>query len=199
MLASGLLPGQRVGRAWIIERADLWQVDEHRREVGRPWRAESAWVLLALANGEEVDVSAVERSRARRRLDAGLDSVVGKLGARADRRRFYAHPSVVERLENSADVVLSGVSAAGEHGLELVAGEELEGYVRASALADLVEQFALEEGARRSNVILRVVDDSVWPFHADESVAPSPVVAVDLLESADDRSRRAGIALLEGR
>ena len=197
MLADGIVSGQRVGRAWVIDRSALDELRDRRPEVGRPWRAASAWVLLALANGEDIEVSAVERSRARRRLESGLARLVGRLGARARRRRFYAHPSVIDRLASSSDVVRSGVSAADEHELDLVAGDLFEGYVRESAICGLVERFALDEDAERSNVLFRVVDDDIWPFRADEVVASTPVVAVDLLEAGDDRSRRAGAALLE--
>ena len=41
-------------------------------------------------------------------------------------------------------------------------------------------------------MVLRVVNDGLWPFGPDEAVAPLPVVAVDLVEVGDGRSRRAG-------
>jgi hypothetical protein len=59
----------------------------------------------------------------------------------------------------------------------------------------VVQRYALEEDPERPNLLLRVVDDDVWPFEAGTNIAPRPVVAVDLLESDDDRSRRAGLEL----
>jgi len=197
MLAHGLLRGERVGRAWVIDRSALRQIGDRRPEVGRPWRSASAWALLALANGEDIAVSASERSRARLRLESGLARSVGRLSARAQRRDFYAHPAVVRRLADSSDVVRSGVSAASEYDLDVVASDLFEGYVRASVAPALIERFALEQGAERPTVIMRVVEDDVWPFGDDQAVVPLPVVAVDLLEAEDGRSRRAGAALLE--
>ena len=73
-------------------------------------------------------------------------------------------------------------------------GEGVELYLSRADLDEVVAGFGLA-GAGRSipNVVLHVVDS--WPFDADERVAP-PVVALDLLEHRDERSRRAGGELL---
>jgi len=71
----------------------------------------------------------------------------------------------------------------------------LEAYLPASALLGLVDRFALEESPHRPNIILLVVDDAGWPFGPNVDVAPLPVVAVDLLQLNDERSR-AGAELL---
>jgi len=47
MLADGVLAGERVGRAWVIDFNDLEHVEHHRPEVGRPWSPASAWAVLA--------------------------------------------------------------------------------------------------------------------------------------------------------
>jgi hypothetical protein len=196
MLAHGVLAGERVGRAWVIDSNDLRQVEHRRPEVGRPWSPASAWAVLALADGEDPDLSPVERSRARRRLAQGLDVVAGRLSARAELRRFYAHPSVLDRLAAAPAVVRGGISAAAEHGADLVATDGIEGYVRANDLDQLVAKFSLDDEAGRPNVVLRVVDDAAWPFRPGQVVAGRAVVAVDLFESDDPRSRRAGADLL---
>jgi len=194
MLADGVLDGERVGRAWIINREQLHQVAGLRPKVGRPWSPASAWAVLALADGEQVDLSPVERSRAKKRLAQGLDHLVGRLAARCERRRFYAHPGVLDRLAD--EVVRAGISAAAHHGADLVIGESVEGYVRAGEIGQLVKQFGIDEHAERPNVLLRVLSDDVWPFEADQRYAGRSVVGVDLLESEDPRSRRAGAELL---
>ena len=197
MLAHGTLAGQQVGRTWVVDRASL-ELFRHRRPlVGRPWQPTSAWALLAVASGRAAALSASQRSRARRRLETGLEHFLGRLAVRAESYRYYAHPSVVGMLANEAGVVRSGVSAASHYQLDVVAVYEFEGYVRSSVLPDLVEQLALDEHSERPNVVLRVVKDDFWPFGLDENVAPAPVVAVDLLEAGDGRSRRAAIRLLE--
>lgn len=194
MLADGVLDGERVGRAWIIDREQLHRVAGLRPEVGRPWSPASAWAVLALADGEEVDLSPVERSRARKRLGEGLDHLVGRLAARCERRRFYAHPGVLDRLAD--EVVRAGISAAAHCGADLVIGESVEGYVRAGEIGQLVKHFGLDEQAARPNVLLRIVDDGAWPFDSDRRYAGRSIVGVDLLESEEPRSRRAGAELL---
>lgn len=197
MLADGLLRGDQVGRAWIVDRESARDAQRRQRDVGRPWSSRSAWALLALANGDEPEVSAVELIRARRRLEDGLESMVSKLRARADERRFYAHPSVLERLANLLGFVRSGASAVEEYRADLVPGEVVEGYLPASDIDDVVRRLALESDPDHPNVFIRVVDDGVWPFDVGQKVASLPVVAIDLLDSSDERSRRAGRALLE--
>jgi hypothetical protein len=94
-------------------------------------------------------------------------------------------------------MVRGGVSGAKEHRVDLVVRDATEVYVRAGEMADVVNSYALDEDADRPNVILRVVEDEAWPFHDDVRVAPWPVVAVDLLDADDERSRRAGLELIE--
>jgi excisionase family DNA binding protein len=199
MLADGVIAGERVGRAWVIDADQVWSAKAQLPEVGRPWNASSAWAVLALAGGEDPDLDPIERSRARKRLAQGLPAILGRLGARAQRRRFYAHPGVLGRLGEAPQVVRSGLSASVDHDADLVAGEGFEGYVRSSALDVLVVKFALDGDAPRPNVLLRVVHDAEWPFSQDQRVAPRAVVAVDLLDSDDPRARRAGAELAAGR
>lgn len=195
LLASGQLRGQQVGRSWVIEPHEVEQL--RRRGVGRPWSAASAWAVLNVADGQGRDLSPAERSRARQRLrQHGLDGLVGPLRSRAEARSFYGHPSALDRLVDDPGVVRGGVSAARDHDADLIAGEPIELYVRRSRLAELVDRYALDSDADRPNVLVRIVDDDAWPFGDDAGVAPWPVVAVDLLDAGDDRSRRAGLELI---
>ena len=154
MLSYGTLAGQRVGRTWVVDRADLELFKHQRPPVGRPWQPTSAWALLAVASGRGAALSASQRARARRRLETGLEHLLGRLAVRAEPRRYYAHPSVVGMLAAAADVVRSGVSAANHYQLDLVVVDEFEGYVRSSVLPDLVDQLALDEHGERPNVVL---------------------------------------------
>lgn len=196
MLADGTLRGSRIGRVWAIDRASLDLVADRGTNVGRPWKAASAWAVLALADGCEIEGSAVARSRARRRLAGGLLPLAERLRARAETRRFYGHPSVLERLPGPARAVRTGLSATGEHRLDLIAIGGYEAYIPESDIAEVARRFALIEEAERPNIVLRAVEDEVWPFRPDEEVAPIPVVALDLLDANDDRSQRLAMSLL---
>jgi len=198
MLAGGLLDGERVGRAWMIEAKNLRRVGRSRPKVGRPWSDASAWAVLALAERQASGLSPVERSRAKKRLALGLDKIADRLAARADQRSFYVHPSVLVQLRESSNVVRGGVSAAADVGADILAQGEYEGYVSSRQIVELVSSLGMDEQAARPNVVLRVVDESVWPFEPGQRVAGRSVVAVDLLESDDPRSRRAGMNLLVG-
>jgi len=195
MLADGVLDGERIGRAWAIDAGQIQAVGRLRPRVGRPWSAASAWALLALADGKEPQLSPVALSRAKKRLAGGLEHVAGRLASRADLRRFYAHPSVLERVAQAREIVRCAFSAAAVRCPDLLASDGFEGYIRAGDLESLVSLFALDGDAERPNVVLRVVDDDVWPFGESQRVADRAVVAVDLLESDDARSRRSGAEL----
>ena len=200
MLADDLVPGVRIGRAWGLEQRDLDRFKDHRASIGRPWSASSAWAALAVADGNDSALAPVDRSRARHRLSGrGLLGVINRLVARAERQDFYGHPSVLPRLANEPNLILSGVSAAAEHRADILASDFLEAYIPLSEAESIARRYALVSNAERSNIVLRIVEDSVWPFASGDRIAPRAVVAVDLLESEDDRSRRAGSALAQRR
>lgn len=195
MLERGELEGQRVGWSWIIDRKVLERA-RRRPEVGRRWSPEAAWALLEIAAGERPNVSDVEASRAKHRLaEHDLDVLVMKLASRGEIRRFYGHKSVLEPLAHEDKVVRSGVSAAGEHNADIIALEFLEAYVLKGRIEKLVKKYALESSPERPNILFRVVDDEVWPFPKNAKFASRVVVAVDLLDADDERSRRAGAGL----
>lgn len=196
LLASGEMNGQQVGRSWVIDGAAIDRLRPKR--VGRPWSAASAWAVLELAAGGDPELSPVERSRAHKRLaESGLADLVGQVRSRSERREMYAHPSALDRIVDEVEVVRGGVSVLNAYDVDLIVSDEAEIYVRASKVAGLQDRYALDPEADRPNLVVRVVDDDVWPFDEGENVAPWPVVAVDLLDANDERSRRAGLELIE--
>ena len=105
--------------------------------------------------------------------------------------------AVVARLVEDVRVVVGGVSAAAGVGADLVVSGRVDGYVRAGDVPALVAEFGLEPlPFGEGNVVLRVVSE-VWPFDERERVAPRLVVALDLLDDADGRTKRAGDSLLD--
>lgn len=196
MISDRRLPAGRVGRVWAIDERDLNAV--RRRPAHRPWKPASAWAVLAAADGPPSEsLAAYERHRALKRLQSGLRNIVTLLSERADRRTFYAHPADVERIIATSGTVRTAASAAEEHDIDLVGPGPAEAYVSESALEGIVARFHIEERSERPNLVLRVVDDACWPFPDGAVAASRAVAAVDLLESDDDRARRAGTKLLE--
>jgi hypothetical protein len=108
-----------------------------------------------------------------------------------------AHRGLTERLADDHRIVLSGVSAAAAHRARLTALGVLEAYVRAGDLAALIHEYALAEPSPgvAENVLLRI-PVSKWPFEEGERIAGRAVVAVDLIDTGDERSVRAARRLL---
>ena len=152
--------------------------------------------MLALANGDAVQASPVDRSRAKKRLQVGLEPLAKRLFSRAQSRWFYGHPAVHSEVLSHPSVVASGVSALNAHSVDLIVSDQAEAYVPESRVSELADRFALDADSDKPNVQLRVVNDDDWPFEADQRVAPAPVVAVDLLDADDERSQRAARELL---
>ena len=196
---AGRIPARRIDeRQWVVD-VDVAQLAAYARHApGRPLSARSCWALLAVADGHEpaAGLSASERARARERARALADVPVGWLSGRASIHRFAAHRGVLDHLAEDERLVLGGGSAAQHHGADLIALERVEAYVREADLEPLVAGYALRPAlAGAANVLLRV-PGRAWPFGSASRIAPAPTVGVDLVDAADERSVRAGRALL---
>lgn len=196
MLSDGSIEGQRVGRGWVIEEHALRLADAQRRPAHRPWSPAVAWAVLALADGIEPQCKPYERHRAAQRLALGLPNILGCLSSRSRKRHFYAHPEERDLIAAYPGVVRTGASVAPEHGIGLVGSGPLHAYLSQAIMQAVSERFVLLEESERPNLWFQVVSDDLWPFPDDAQVAPPAVVAVDLLESEDERCRAAGFELL---
>ncbi|MPZ54457.1 MAG: hypothetical protein GEU79_17305 [Acidimicrobiia bacterium] len=198
MIADGSLNAERQGKEWAVEPRSLERNRRHPRPAGRPWKPSSVWALIALVEGYDDQLGPLDRHRARQRLDrSGLEELAPRLSSRAELRRFYCHPSGLEPLANEEAFVRSGVSAAAEHNAGIIARDVIEGYVSYADASPLIDHYGLEESTDQPNVLMRIVQDDVWPFPPSAQVAPRSVVALDLLETDEPRARRAGARLLE--
>ena len=200
LAVSGHIPARKLGRDWAIDVDRVGPRDFGRRGRGRPLSARSSWAILDMLAGKQSEgLSRSERIRARGRLAAIADSASGDLSARAEVSRYVVHRGLSERLANDSRLVLGGVSAASHYRADLVALEEVEGYVRAEDLARLISDYALvpPSAGVRANVLLRVPAPG-WPFDEGEQIASRAIVAVDLIDAGDERSVRAGRKLLAG-
>lgn len=190
LAAAGRLPARRVGRAWLIS------LDEHapERPRGRRFSARAAWGVLGV--GEE-RLSRSERQRARQRRERLLDLPPSALANRAEVHRLYAHPSVLPRLQADPRFLASGVSACERYGADLLAADQLEGYVPQGAFQALRRDLGLIEppAGVAAHLILRIPRPD-WPFAEGIDVVPLLVVIADLLDAGDPRSVRAARILL---
>ena len=199
--ADGELVAYRLGREWAIDEQGLGRL--RRRPEGRPLGPRSCWLLLFAVSGADAHglaPSRVDRQRSReraRRLIADGFSEAD-LASRAELQRFRGSPDQVASLLRDNRVVRSGISAAAELGSSLLdSAREFEGYVRDQDLSAVVRELRLEPAplGEHGRILLRV-PQSAWPFPDDLRVAPRGVVAADLSESHDPRSRDAADELL---
>jgi hypothetical protein len=199
MAVHGQLAASKIGDRWLVERS---AVETRRRKgghSGRPFAPHSAWVLLLLASGQTVEgIDPSVRSRLRRavRVD-GLAKLAPRLVRRAESQHFDVHPGELRYLLEDPAFLQTGISAAGEYGLDLLSGHEADGYVAASGLKQLIADHALSAADPGSgNVRVRLVPDKAWRHLADAKIAPTAAVAIDLAEDPDPRSASAGKQML---
>ena len=197
LIERGALPGRKLANRWLVPAHALHNSSITARVEGRPFSSENAWGLLFLASGKPAEwLSAVERSRLKARLKAPRFPFASRFRRRANVAYLRGDERALRKIVADDQFVRSGVSAAEHHNVDVVAPGVVEGYLPKERLAKLSHEHALRavpEGS--ANLIVRAVDD-LWPFKS-ERVAPEAVVAVDLIDSADQRSRRAGSELLK--
>jgi len=167
------------------------------RERGRPYDPKNAFALLFLASDEEPNwIRADVRSRLQRRLAEGsLKRDLPRLRGRARRVALRAGEPALKAIQKDREFIRSGVSGAIEYGADIAALGVIEGYYPAAKLATIVYRYALRQvDEAQANLIVHELGDRI-PF-GKRSIMPPAVVAIDLLEAGDARSRRAGQRLL---
>lgn len=205
MVASGKLAGRRVGRAWLIDDASLAKAQGMPRRRGRPLSPAHAWAALdLLAGGDAVWLSAVARSQLRavlRSVRPGDDARWSALlQHRADTQPVAGHPSSIQRLLASPDVVASGPAAARDHGLGVVTVDAMpEAIIALPDWQRLSEQLHLAPTQDRSQARL-VAHFPRWPGALEAILGSHKLaqlaVAADLLDSPESRVRNAGLDAL---
>ena len=104
---------------------------------------------------------------------------------RAERIERRAHPSDLPRILSEPGVVRGGLSAAQDHGIELVVAGVIEIYVDRRRVGDVMRRYELVPSGE-PNVILHVAD--VASALDGRVVMPVGVAIVDLLESNEPRA-----------
>jgi excisionase family DNA binding protein len=201
MASQGGIQATKIGGRWLI---DLDAVEARRRvgaHAGRPFEAHNAWAVLLIASGVELEgVHPVVRSRLKRALRSdGIVGLAPRLVRRGESRFFNVHPGEIRYLLEDPGFLRTGISAAGEYGLELVPGGEADGYVGDGKLGELVAEHALLASETTSGVVhVRVVTERAWHYLESAKCAPLAAVALDLAEDPDPRSALVGRRALRG-
>lgn len=198
LLLAGELKGRKLGGRWLV---DAYASDERARSAsvdGRAFSPRRAWGLIELLSGDDASwLDAPARSRLRARLARGrLEQLLPRLRKRAKVHYLRAGPAAVKKIRAAKGFIASGVSAASAYHAAILAPEQVDGYVSARQLRELQYRLALESvDPPAANIVLRVA--TFRPALRGRRVAPSGAVAVDLMDSPDQRSRRAGVELAE--
>jgi excisionase family DNA binding protein len=192
LIAQGRLPAVRIGRDWFVAIGDLTRFQQTPRRSGRPLTPRRAWDVLHAAEA----TGRVEIARSAATRDPFW--LVNLVRRRATVRRLHALDSLVPDIEQA--VVAGGESAGRQHGIApRDARPVCDGYINAPNAAQITDRLALVAAYGEDvNVILRVVDDSLWPFEEHTHVVGPLVAAVDMLsDPIDDRSIEAALPIVE--
>ena len=198
LLRAGALPGQRVGRDWVVpSSAVVLAANRPARAAGRPPAPRRAWALLALLDGGRADwLDTVARShvRAQVRALAGKDAEAWAkaLRGREDRLAVAGHRSAVSRLLGASNVWPAGPAVANKIGADLVVVDVVpEVYCSAENWKRLSASLHLR-AADEADVWVRI-PRQVWPFGPE---GPGPASLAASLLDGEWRAARAGAEVL---
>jgi excisionase family DNA binding protein len=203
LAATGDLSARRIGGRWLVDEDAVADRMAAPSASVRPMSPRVAWAAAALLDGHAAPwLSQSETSRLRRRLrTAGKDTATWRAWLRnraSDAERLRASTSYLPSLLADERVAATGASAAAVYGSSLQAVGDVEVYASADDLRALRRRYGLVASAT-TNVVVRL-GSGPWldavVRRDGRRVVPSLVVALDLIESRDSRSRRAGEELL---
>ncbi|MET8000920.1 helix-turn-helix domain-containing protein [Nonomuraea glycinis] len=198
---SGELAYRMAGRTRLIDPSSAQRLlATTRRRSGRPLAPQSAWAALLSDLGtvdwsrltKALGMSPKQRYNLKRLITRSPAENWDRLAkARAVVHRVRVRPAYLDEILQWDGVVPSGVSATVRHGLDLIATEEAEAYVSDQTWRLLQEEFHLGSSPS-GNLALRLpsVSEEILSVILDREAMPVAVVAMDLLDSGDPRSRR---------
>lgn len=196
LAANGRVPAQKIANRWFVEVDRLSERGRSAGARGRPFSAEHSLGLLYLASGDDARwLSEYEKWRLRRYALPRLPRLLPRLRGRASLHTVHAPESLIKRLGSDPKFVRSGASAAEEYRADISARSFLDGYYSERDFNDLVYRYAVQPVPEAAaNLVVRGVEDD--KVLAGRRYMPIAVVAADLADSADARSRRAGMQML---
>ncbi|MGY2082368.1 helix-turn-helix domain-containing protein [Blastococcus sp. SYSU DS0539] len=197
LIRAGKLAARRVGRTLVLDEDAVEGRARLPITAGRALAPRTVWAALWQLSGEDVDwLAPADRSRLLTRLH-GYDAerLVAAARDRAERHELRVLPAYRQRLLAADGVVPSGLTAAAAVGADIVAAEAAaEVYCAHGTLDELRRELGLSERGE-ANLVVRVPRYDGLEL-AGRTHMPAAVVAVDLAESPDVRTRRAGLDLL---
>ncbi len=213
LITSGDIYAERHGHVWAVDPRSVNDYDRRRRPTaGRSLSPTMAWAAMLSNFGTTIedelafafDLHGTERSRLAKLRERQPGDWRWLAHRRATTERFDTFDAFLDRIASRNDVVRTGVSALADYNIDLIAHErQLDVYVPADVANELTKTMRLEPRSS-GNLTLRAIPDlDEAGFIMKGDVMPRSVVAVDLLDDADERTARAGAdliqAILDGR
>lgn len=196
LIKSGMVDAQKVSeRTTLVEATSLLRYQAFGRKAGRPFGPSMAMGALWILSG--VEAFWLSYHQRRRALQALKDFSAEDLAAKCRRRAKVVRLRIDDSFVDEAMSVMrpSGLSALDFYDFDLILSKNIhEGYIDAVELSRLRAR-CFAESDSRGNFILHVAEGSCLK---GMSPMPEAVVALDLAESLDIRTRRAGLERLEG-
>lgn len=204
-IADGSLRAERVGSQWVVDELSLLQVAE-RRVPGRSLSARSAWALIATAEGDQgalAGLAAVERARAEARLEKLLALADAAPREESDIRRTASvlRSLLIGRasreLRKAADADLADLRqdprwrSLVSPAVSGIATLDVDGYLAASDLKSLTEDFLLMPASRDANVVIHVLPEGQETYPRSKLL-----LAADLAERRGPREEARAAELL---
>jgi excisionase family DNA binding protein len=212
LVAAGVLPASRVGNSWLLDAQPVRSRSLHAPSAGRPLSLAMAWLMMSvvqrLLDAESADdvtdpLSPIADRQLRHRIRQLLAEPVPArrwrswLGSRAERRRVWVHPGVLDRLARDERLRPGGPAAAHALGLAVAGGAVRRFYVNADVVDEVMAQYRAVANPD-GQVELMVVPAGVGSvLLAGAGPVPEAVALADLLESDDAREQHAAASKLE--
>jgi excisionase family DNA binding protein len=203
LISSGVLHADLIGGRYLVDDSSLEAMEASTRHAYiRSFSRRVAWAAAALADGSRPNwLSYSELSRLRRRMEAaGRDPAAwtarmrGRAGAVAT---YRAGRAVIGSLHRDQRLAQSGASATNLVTDRQITTTSLDLWCLSTADRDAIRTTYGLLPTARGNVRLQVADVSGLTQLGTGGNAFRLIVAADLLDAEDARSRSAGRALLD--